>query len=837
MIAHIDTEVIRELALARDRLLRCEGAVDQAGKAVEAARAAHRRAVEERDGERALVERLERELKEGADRRPLLAAIAERSAANGAADPPLHPKGETPAAPPRRRAKPADAGGADTSREAAGLSGGPMREATITGAVPTAAADRLRAANRAARGIDDGEDDGPTTPYDYDREIAAAVEEAEARRNGHPADRHIARVDRLAESGALGLPPEDDGPAADWRAVTVEELMREYGVAGDDIAGILRGAQDCPTVGDVADTLEVWGFDAFDMSGRQIEDLKGALIGFREEQGWDGATKWPGGIPAAWLEDGQGGAEPADDGPWWKHHEGCTPLDLATMGDVDRALAICLTTNIGAEERWASLRAAGAADDAIAEEIRRRGDGGIYPGTYRNDGHPGYMLRIVRGKPRFWCGSDYEFEGPGRKRRDLPPTLEGNALVDAARRVLVIPLPTDPGKSKDRDSGISAPPAGPIMRSDGDPLVSWGGGACYTPRHAPAGGAWDVPTLRAAIAACEGKPGDGYDTVLCSGCRAARPKSEAGGRCPKCQGYGTRLAVGIMVDLGAVPPATPESLTAPDPDPPTPAGPGGGKPARKPEQRRPGETVRAARARRRSERNAGVRRAINTPESAALACEIHEGAREQLAGRKASPPADVAEGRPDGAAIGPPAVPPPPGDAWEAPDGWREATEEEWLAAGPYERHDSVRAVRTAPAPSALASPEWRSADLEERLRAAVGWGGAAERLTHCERPPTALEILAELGDCWSNAAHIHKMATGYRVRGGRTPAFWMGEDTSRRPTLEGAALADRVRRVLRIGFPPLSPGPDPADGKRASGAERRRRSRARREEAADVAG
>jgi hypothetical protein len=85
MIAQVDTDILRELTLARDRLIRCEGAVDQAAKAVEAIRAAHRRAVEERDAERELVARLERELKEGASRRPLLAAI--EAAGRIAADP------------------------------------------------------------------------------------------------------------------------------------------------------------------------------------------------------------------------------------------------------------------------------------------------------------------------------------------------------------------------------------------------------------------------------------------------------------------------------------------------------------------------------------------------------------------------------------------------------------------------------------------------------------------------------------------------------------------------------------------------------------------------------
>ena len=149
------------------------------------------------------------------------------------------------------------------------------------------------------------------------------------------------------------------------------------------------------------------------------------------------------------------------------------------------------------------------------------------------------------------------------------------------------------------------------------------------------------------------------------------------------------------------------------------------------------------------------------------------------------------------------------------------------MARGGADGPTRVQARHPQPAGAARAAPEeWRSEDLAERLRDALQWGGMAERLKRAGSP-TAAEILEELGMCWSNAAHIAKHADGYRVRGGKAPAFWMGQDTTRRPTLETQALVDRVRRVLELPITAIPSSP-PAAG-RPSGAERRKRSRARK--------
>ncbi len=124
--------------------------------------------------------------------------------------------------------------------------------------------------------------------------------------------------------------------------------------------------------------------------------------------------------------------------------------------------------------------------------------------------------------------------------------------------------------------------------------------------------------------------------------------------------------------------------------------------------------------------------------------------------------------------------------------------EEETPAGGP---------VPAAPGRADGCGPEWKSADLEARLREALGWQGLSDRLKHAEKPPTTLEIVAALGDAWRNVKP--GQCPGYRVRGGGSPAFWMGEDSRRTPTLEGNALVDRVRRVLGLEAPghvPASP-------------------------------
>jgi len=148
-IPPINSDVLAELTRTRDRLARCEGAVEQASRHVEAARAAHRRAVEERDELRAHVGRLEDELMHGPDRHPLLAAV-EHAGRNGNGS--------------HRREPPADAGAPDTrpSRRT-------QRRSLAPAPLPLP-----------ADGVPD--DDETPEPLDYDREMTAAVEAAEARR-------------------------------------------------------------------------------------------------------------------------------------------------------------------------------------------------------------------------------------------------------------------------------------------------------------------------------------------------------------------------------------------------------------------------------------------------------------------------------------------------------------------------------------------------------------------------------------------------------------------------------------------------------------------------------
>jgi len=176
VIPRIDLDVLSELSRAREVLARLEGSVDHAAGAVEAARGSHRRAVESRDAQRATVARLEAELRsEQPTRYPLLAAIEEASAA---------------AAAPR---------GGDYDRD-------------VASALEAAEASRAARGRPAVREIiPDVSARGGNIPGTHSV-ITETPPIIPWNGNGHPVDRHVERVNRLAESGALELPAEPD----DW---------------------------------------------------------------------------------------------------------------------------------------------------------------------------------------------------------------------------------------------------------------------------------------------------------------------------------------------------------------------------------------------------------------------------------------------------------------------------------------------------------------------------------------------------------------------------------------------------------------------------------------------
>ena len=106
--------------------------------------------------------------------------------------------------------------------------------------------------------------------------------------------------------------------------------------------------------------------------------------------------------------------------------------------------------------------------------------------------------------------------------------------------------------------------------------------------------------------------------------------------------------------------------------------------------------------------------------------------------------------------------------------------------------------------------PEWRSEDLNAALRKALDWQGLGSRMSFAAPPPTSLDILADVGGVWPTSReqiqHTDKHCAGYRIRGESKPAFWMGEDRSRPPTLEGMALVNRIRRALGLAAPGAAP-------------------------------
>lgn len=83
--------------------------------------------------------------------------------------------------------------------------------------------------------------------------------------------------------------------------------------------------------------------------------------------------------------------------------------------------------------RWKAVREKGATDAEIKDLIC--GVFGIW-GGFSGPGEPGCTYSGGTA-PQFWIGDQYE---NGKRKK---PTLSGQALVDATRRLLGIPLPKD----------------------------------------------------------------------------------------------------------------------------------------------------------------------------------------------------------------------------------------------------------------------------------------------------------------------------------------------------------------------------------------------------------
>ena len=132
-----------------------------------------------------------------------------------------------------------------------------------------------------------------------------------------------------------------------------------------------------------------------------------------------------------------------------------------------------------------------------------------------------------------------------------------------------------------------------------------------------------------------------------------------------------------------------------------------------------------------------------------------------------------------------------------------------------------------------IAGPvDWTARDVDGALLAALKARGAHGESGHWERlwenGCTDEQILETLGATWPRRFRFDRDAeagdrVGRTVRGGPKPAFWYGamarmDDV---PTLEGPALAARVRTVLELPMPvgpAAQPEPEPAPGPREAG-------------------
>lgn len=320
----------------------------------------------------------------------------------------------------------------------------------------------------------------------YDRDVAAAVEIAEARR--------AARV---------------VGDPSSWRAVPIEDLCAAAGQAGEAVAKWLHHNMDIETAGDLAICLaDGWTLEDMRAEGKAAAELAApladALATFRVDRGWTAETTWPDGIPAAWLDDDQGGADEAEPA------KGLVPMDE------HQALQHALRGQVA---RLEALRPAGATDAEILAIVGEWGTGRMSwapPSCpYATTSGPG---------PKFFYGHNAREMGPWPTGK---PDLEGEKLAKAVRKLFKIP---------------AQKPA-----------------AAARPLHvaAPAGG-WNDETLQMAA---EDLGIDPLMACICGRCGAARDKSVAAGleTCPACGEAGWGAVIEHSGELVACdpPPAKP----------------------------------------------------------------------------------------------------------------------------------------------------------------------------------------------------------------------------------------------------------------------------------------
>jgi hypothetical protein len=309
-----------------------------------------------------------------------------------------------------------------------------------------------------------------TTPEDHETETgqdvpvveldAAAPGELGAE-PGHEAPiETTAVVDRATERAIRWATFED------WRGITIEELLAECDDDTRDVVITLIGRYpgDEPNVGDLVaslsdgDTLE----EVLQDGELDVDAVRAALIAFRAARGWDDATMYPDGIPAAWIgargdtEDDaveQEGTEEtkgeADDTrkTEWNARLAIDRASFDLQTDADKELIYALHSYQGALNRWQALQKVGADDARLKEVI-----GNEFGSSGGSSGHGRQGYRINGGaNPRFYHGQTVE-----------KPTLAGKPLLDRVRvlmRVSRIDAPKKPATkptSTPKDVGEAA---------------------------------------------------------------------------------------------------------------------------------------------------------------------------------------------------------------------------------------------------------------------------------------------------------------------------------------------------------------------------------------------
>ncbi len=99
---------------------------------------------------------------------------------------------------------------------------------------------------------------------------------------------------------------------------------------------------------------------------------------------------------------------------------------------------------------------------------------------------------------------------------------------------------------------------------------------------------------------------------------------------------------------------------------------------------------------------------------------------------------------------------------------------------------------------------EWTSTDLNDQLEAAcypAGWQSKSPWPQLREYGCDDAKILEVLRAIWPQGPRFEGLGVGRTIRGGVTPAIWIGKRKSKdqKPTLDGLELADRVRTILGI--------------------------------------